>query len=157
MAQRKRTVLAAIVAAATMLAALPQAQAKILAQWVELGADGTSSVRAITEDACPSVTFDGTAVPMSVRSEPGRSFGNVKPAQFPVRSCEVTVPARCDRGDARRQAAAAAAAQPATHRDFRRHRLPAQTGDPSQSCNDINAWPFPKIAAAWRRRPAPIS
>ena len=81
-------------AAATLLAALPQAQAKILAQWVELGPDGTASARAITDDAaCPAVVFDGVATPMATRSEPGQSFGNVKPASFPVRGCEVAVPA----------------------------------------------------------------
>src|ERR1700692_3335258 len=53
------------------LAPLHNAQAKILAQWVQMGPDGTSSVRAITEDACPLVTFDGRSVPMSVRAEPG--------------------------------------------------------------------------------------
>src|SRR5271154_6478545 len=93
MGQRKRALLFAYAAAATVLAALPQAHAKILAQWVELGPDGSSSVRAITEDACPAVIFDGVAAPMNVRSDPAQQFGNVKPAQFPVRGCEVAVPA----------------------------------------------------------------
>ena len=60
-----------VFAAAALLAPLPQAQAKILAQWVELGPDGSSSARAITDDAaCPAVSFDGVAVPMATRSEP---------------------------------------------------------------------------------------
>jgi hypothetical protein len=77
-----------LAAVAVALAPAPHAQAKILAQWVQLGPDGSASARVITEDACPSITFDGRNVAMGVRAEPGRSFGNVKPAQFPVRSCE---------------------------------------------------------------------
>ena len=74
-------------------AALRSAEAKILAQWVQLGADGSSSVRAIADDACPSVSFDGIAVPMIVRSAPAQKLAGVKPAQFPVLGCEVAVPA----------------------------------------------------------------
>ena len=55
--------LTAITIALLGLAPLQKAEARILAQWVEIGPDGNSSVRAITEDACPSVTFDGRAVP----------------------------------------------------------------------------------------------
>jgi hypothetical protein len=48
------------------------AHAKVLAQWVQLGPDGASSVRAISDESCPAVTFDGTPLAMSVRSEPGQ-------------------------------------------------------------------------------------
>ena len=68
------------------------AHATIFAQWVQLGSDGIASARAITDGDCPSVVFDGTDVPMTVRAEPAQPFGNVKPAEFPVRSCEVAVP-----------------------------------------------------------------
>jgi hypothetical protein len=69
------------------------AHAKILAQWIQLGPDGTASARAITDEAsCPAVTFDGAVAAMGVRSTPEQTFGNVKAAKFPVRSCEVTVP-----------------------------------------------------------------
>src|SRR6516225_2642536 len=74
-------------------AALRSAEAKILAQWVQLGADGGSSVRAIADDACPSVIFDGIAVSMIVRSAPAQKLAGVKPAQFSVLGCEVAVPA----------------------------------------------------------------
>src|ERR1700730_8817446 len=124
------------------------AEAKILAQWVQIGPDGNSSVRAITEDACPTVTFDGKPVPMSVRSEPGRSFGNVKPAQFPVRGCEAAVP-----GDA------VAAVLDGKALPLPRPTVPRilvvgdtgcrlLTGDTFQDCNDSDAWPFPRIATA---------
>src|SRR6516225_2171992 len=68
------------------------AQARIIAQWVQLGPDGTSSTRAIVDDACPVAIFDGAPVQMSVRSEPAQKVDNVKPAEFPVRACEIAVP-----------------------------------------------------------------
>ena len=70
------------------------AQAKLFAQWVQLGPDGASSVRAITDEACPQVIFDGTPAQMSVRSEPSQKIDNVKPASFLVRSCETGVTTR---------------------------------------------------------------
>src|ERR1700691_4875197 len=80
--------------AVSLFAALPQAQAKILAQWVELGPDGNASARAVTDDAvCPATIFDGVAAPMATRSEPGQNFGNVKQASVPVRGCDVAIPA----------------------------------------------------------------
>jgi hypothetical protein len=142
-----RMLAAALAAALAGFAALPQAQARILSQWVELGPDGSASVRAITEDACPTVSFDGRAVPMSVRSEPGRSFGNVKPAQFPVRGCEAMVlpdavaavldgkPLPLPRGNPQRILV------------FGDTGCRLKTGDPTQDCNDLIAWPFPKLVA----------
>src|SRR5580693_5841127 len=87
-----RNRLAAAAVALLGLLAIGSAQAKVLSQWVELGPDGSSSVRAIADDACPSVLFDGAPTPMAVRSEPERTFANVKPAVFPVWGCEVAVP-----------------------------------------------------------------
>jgi len=54
-----RMLAAALAAPLFGFAALPPAQARILSQWVQLGPDGSASVRVITEDACPSVSFDG--------------------------------------------------------------------------------------------------
>src|SRR6516164_3423945 len=94
MDQRWRTLGIVLFTAAMFGGAAPRsAEAKILAQWVQLGADGSSSVPAIADDACPSVSFDGIAVPMIVRSEPAQKLAGVKPAQFPVFGCEVAVPA----------------------------------------------------------------
>jgi hypothetical protein len=147
MGQRKRALLIAIAAAATVLAALPQAHAKILAQWVQLGPDGTSSVRAITEDACPAVTFDGTAAPMNVRSEPGQSFGNVGPAQFPVRGCEVTVPPGTIAAILDGKPLPLPRPNPQRIVMFGDTGCRLKTGDAWQACNDPSAWPFGKIAA----------
>jgi hypothetical protein len=137
----------AALAALLNFAPLQNAEAKILAQWVQLGPDGTSSVRVITEDACPSIAFDGRLVPMSVRAEPARSFGNVGAASFPVRGCEAMVPA---------DAVAAVLdgkALPLPRPNPQRIVVFGDTGcrllatDSFQDCNDINAWPFPRIAA----------
>jgi hypothetical protein len=84
--------LTALAIVALALSGATAAYAKVLAQWVEVGPDGTSSVRAITDEACPSVLFDGTPTPMAVRSEPDQKFDNVKPAEFKVRGCELAVP-----------------------------------------------------------------
>jgi hypothetical protein len=125
----------------------PAAQARVFAQWVELGPDGASSVRAITDDACPTVIFDGIPTLMIVRAEPGQSIENVKPAAFPVRSCEVAVP----------QGAVAATLDgrvlPLARPNPQRILVFGDTGcrldrNAQQDCNDPAAWPFPKIAAA---------
>jgi predicted phosphodiesterase len=123
---------------------LADAHAKTFAQWVQLGPDGTSSVRAVTDEACPSVMFDGTAVPMKVRSEPNQAFGNVTPAQFPVRGCEVVVPAGT------RIATLDGKPLPVPVNEPRRIVIFGDTGctlAASQNCNDPAAWSFPKISA----------
>ena len=129
------------------LATAQAAQARILSQWVQLGPDGSASVRAITEDTCPAVTFDGRSVPMSVRAEPARSFGNVKPAQFPVRSCEATVPSDTIAAVLDGKALPLPRANPQRILVFGDSGCRLKTGDPTQDCNDIRSWPFPKIAA----------
>jgi hypothetical protein len=150
MRQPWRAVNAIIFAAVTLLsaAASQPAEAKILAQWVELGPAG-SSVRAITDEACPSVTFNGTAVPMGVRSEPDEKFGGgVKPAQFPVRGCEVAVPAGSAVATLDGKPLPLAKPNPQRIVMFGDTGCRLLTGDPTQACNEPNSWPFPKIAAA---------
>jgi hypothetical protein len=123
------------------------AQAKIYAQWVQLGPDGTSSARAITDEACPSVIFDGVSVAMTVRSEPGQQLGNVKPAEFPVRGCEVAVP------PGTRGATLDGKPLPVPKANPQRILVFGDTGcrllgNAAQNCNDPADWPFAKIAAA---------
>ena len=126
---------------------LPPADAGIFAQWVELGPDGTSSVRAITDELCPEVLFDGVPMSMSVRAEPGQKIENVKPAAFRVRGCEVPVP---------RGAVAATLdgrALPLARPNPQRILIFGDTGcrldrNAAQDCNDPAAWPFPRIAVA---------
>jgi len=129
------------------LATMPAAQAKILSQWVQLGPDGSASVRAITEDACPAVVFDGKSVPMSVRAEPARGFGNVKAAQFPVRSCEAMVPSDTIASMLDGKALPLPRPNPQRILIFGDTGCRLKNGDPTQDCNDVHSWPFPKIAA----------
>jgi hypothetical protein len=135
---------------AVLLAAFatpPSTQARIFAQWVQLGPDGASSVRAITDDLCPQVIFDGVPAPMSVRAERESRVENVHPAEFPVRSCELPVP----------PGAIAATLDgktlPLPRPNPQRIVIFGDTGcriarDELQDCDDPAAWPFPKIAAA---------
>ena len=137
----------AILVGVGLLALSVPASAGVHSQWVELGPDGTATVRAIADAACPQVSFDGAVTPMGVRAEPSLTIGNVKPAVFAVRSCEVSVPPGA--------VAAILDGKP----------LPLPRGTPqrimifgdtgcrldarsSQACNDPVAWPFAKIAAA---------
>jgi hypothetical protein len=137
-----------IFAAAVLLTALPQAQAKILAQWVELGPDGSASARAITDDAaCPAAIFDGVVAPMATRSAPGQNFGNVKAASFPVRGCEVAVPAGAIIALLDGKPLPPPRPNPQRIVMFGDTGCRLKTGDPTQACNDPNAWPFPKVAA----------
>jgi hypothetical protein len=144
----RRRIPAMIVFALAEIAAVGTAQAKVLSQWVQLGPDGTSSVRAITEDACPSVLFDGTPTPMAVRSEPDRKLENVKPATFTVRGCEVTVPAGAVAGVLDGKTLPLARPNPQRILMFGDTGCRLETGNAFQDCNDPAAWPFPQIAAA---------
>jgi len=136
-----------MLAAMPMLVALPQAQAKILAQWVELGPDGSSSARAIVDDAaCPAVSFDGVAVPMATRSAPDQKIDNVKTAQFAVRGCEVAVPAGAVTALLEGKPLPLARPNPQRIVMFGDTGCRLKKGDPTQACNDVSAWPFPKVA-----------
>jgi hypothetical protein len=131
------------------------AQARIIAQWVQLGPDGAASVRAITDDpgSCPQVIFDGVPAQMQLRAAPEQKIENVKPAAFPVRSCELPAP----------QGAIAATLDgrvlPLPRPNLQRILVFGDTGcrtgrGESQDCDDPAAWPFPQIAsAAARARP----
>src|SRR5450631_253349 len=121
------------------------AQARVLSQWVELGPDGSSSVRAITDDACPSVLFDGAPTPMAVRSEPDQKFDNVKAAVFTVRGCEVAVPPGAVAGVLDGKPLPLARPNPQRILIFGDTGCRLETGNAFQDCNDPVAWPFPKI------------
>jgi hypothetical protein len=138
---------AAAVVAILAVNSPPVAQARPFAQWVQLGPDGASSVRAITDDVCPQVIVDGVPLPMNVRADPGSRIENVGPAAFSVRSCELPVP----------PGAVAATLHgrtlPLPRPNPQRILIFGDTGcrisrDELQDCDDPAAWPFPKIAAA---------
>ena len=142
---RNRIAVMAIGAVATLLLALPQAQAKILAQWVQLGPDGTASVRAVVDDACPSVSFDGTAKPMNVRAAPNQSFGGVAPAKFPVTACELAVPSGAISAILDGKPLPLPRPNPQRIVVFGDTGCRLKVGDPWQACNDPQAWPYQKI------------
>jgi hypothetical protein len=143
---RNRLYAAAAVAVLGLLA-IGSTQARVLSQWVELGPDGSSSVRAIADDACPSVLFDGAPTPMAVRSEPDRMFENVKPAAFPVWGCEVAVPPGAIAAVVDGKPLPLARPNPQRILIFGDTGCRLAPGNPTQDCNDPVAWPFPKIAA----------
>jgi predicted phosphodiesterase len=137
----------AVLVAALAFTSSPAAEARVFAQWVELGPDGASSVRAITDDLCPQVIFDGIPAPMSVRAEPESRIENVSPAEFPVRSCELPVPPGAVAATLDGKVLALPRPNP------QRIVIFGDTGcriarDELQDCDDPAAWPFPKIAAA---------
>jgi hypothetical protein len=142
---RHVAIVSASAAVALAALALPHAEARIFAQWVQLGPDGTSSARAITDEAsCPSVTFDGTSVAMTVRSAPEQTFGNVKEAKFPVRGCEAAVP------PGTREATLDGKSLPLPKPNPQRIMMFGDTGcrvvgSFTQNCNDPNDWPLEKI------------
>jgi hypothetical protein len=130
-----------------LLLAAP-ASAAILAQWVQLGPDTSASVRVITDGACPSVQFDGAAVPMAVRAEPNAALADLKTrasSPFP-RSCEIAVPVGA------RAAAVEGKPLKLPRPDPQRIITFGDTGcrlkgKEIQDCNDPAAWPFPAIVA----------
>ena len=137
---------AAIAVTVLSLIAIGSVQARMLSQWVELGPDGSSSVRAITDDACPSVMFDGAPTPMAVRSAPDQKIENVKPAVFPVWGCEIAVPPGAVAAILGGKPLPLARPNPQRILIFGDTGCRLATGIP-QDCNDPVAWPFPKIAA----------
>jgi hypothetical protein len=117
------------------------------AAWVELGPSGAVLARAITKaDACPELAVDGVVARMDERAAPG-------PPDYPVRSCQTTLPR-----DAKR-VVLAGRRLPLPARRPRRIVVVGDTGcrlkavDGFQACNDPRAWPFARVArsiARWR-------
>jgi len=137
----------AIAVAVLQPAVTERAAARIWAQWVQLGPNGTASVRVITDEACPAVTFDAMVSAMSVRAEPDAPVTNVPPGTFPVRSCEIAVPAgaRVATIDGKPLPLPVSDASP------RRILVFGDTGcrllnAALQDCNNPKEWPFPQIA-----------
>jgi hypothetical protein len=129
------------------LAASAVAAADLPAPWVELGADGSLSVRVVIAPgaACPAVTADGAALTALSRGAPDSAF--------PVQICETRVPAATAR------LTVGGVVLPTLPATVRRIAVFGDTGcriagKAVQDCNDPKAWPFPAIAeAAAARRP----
>jgi hypothetical protein len=128
-------------AASTAWAAEP------LARWVEFGADGALSVRAVVApgSACPAVTADGATVAAQPRGAPDGAF--------PVQVCEAKVPATAG------HLAIGGTALPTLPATVNRIVAFGDTGcrlegRAVQDCDNPAVWPFPVVAkTAAARRP----
>src|SRR5207237_9865464 len=139
----KRALLALFLGGSAMTAVA----ADLPAPWVELGADGALSVRAIVAPgaACPPVSADGAAVATAQRGAPD--------GKFPLQLCEARVPAASAR------LTVGGAAVPTLPAIVRRIVVIGDTGcrlegRAIQDCGNPAAWPFAMIAGhAAARRP----
>jgi hypothetical protein len=121
------------VAAAAQAAEMPR-------PWVQLGSDGTLSVRALVVPgaACPPVAVDGKTVATARRGAPD--------LRFPVQLCEARAPPGAAKLAVGKTALPTLAAQP------RRVVVIGDTGCRLegrwgvQDCNDPVAWPFATLA-----------
>jgi hypothetical protein len=82
-----------------------------------------------------------------VRSAPGQSLAGVKPAQFPVRGCELAVPPGAIAAVLDGKPLPLPRPNPQRIVIFGDTGCRLKTGDPWQACNDPRAWPFAKVAA----------
>jgi Calcineurin-like phosphoesterase len=129
-------------------AAHHQADAQTLFQWVQVGPEGTAVVRAITDNACPKVRFDSGKIATIVRSEINQKLGGVVPAPFPVRVCEVPVPAGSIAGTLEEKVLPIARPNPQRIVVIGDTGCRLKAGEPIQDCNNPKSWPFSHIAAA---------
>ncbi|HVC50692.1 MAG TPA: metallophosphoesterase [Stellaceae bacterium] len=122
------------------LAAQPAAAKPIAGPWVELGPDGTASVREVVASgvrACPRVVADGNTVEARQR---GAADG-----AFPITVCATQVPANT------KHLTVDGKTVPIVPPTIRRIVVFGDTGCRvlahfAQDCNDPKAWPFPTIA-----------
>jgi hypothetical protein len=150
-------VLAACAPRESMLPADSNAE-PIRAAFVVLGEGGVPVVRVITLAAtCPPVDVDDASQPMKVRASPATAAlrptqttpALSKPSAFPVLTCELALTATDSR------AAVGGRTLPLPKRSPQRIvvigdsgcRLKAPEGA-YQACNDPEAWPFARVAAA---------
>ena len=133
-----------IASAATCSAQDPGTSTRVEAAWLELGPGGAVITRAITrEDACPPARVDARIVVMAQRARPGPNF--------PVLSCEITLPEKVRRVVVRGHELEVPDGPP------RRIAVLGDTGcrlkqvDGFQACNDPDQWPFARIAKSVAR------
>ena len=126
----------------------------VVAAFVLAGADGQPQARVLTRrPACPSIAIDGRSTPMLVRAPAGDEAlragpqSDVKPASFPVLTCEFALPANTRQ--ARVGGRALALPAPTVSRIVvigdTGCRLKLSDGK-FQACRDSAAWPFAAIA-----------
>lgn len=115
------------------------ARAALPGPWVELGADGSLSVRQIvgTGAACPSVEADGKSIAMAKRGTPNDAF--------PAEVCEASV------AGTTAKLSAGGKALPVVAAEIKRIVVFGDTGcriegKSGQACNDPKAWPYATVA-----------
>lgn len=115
------------------------AAADLPGPWVELGSDGTLSVRALVAAgaACPAVSADGKPAVTQTRG--------AADAIFPVSACEARVPLSTT------ALTVGGVAAPILSAQVKRIVVIGDSGcrlegHAIQDCNEPNAWPFPAIA-----------
>jgi hypothetical protein len=125
--------------------------------WVVVGDGGKPVARVATDYAtCPYLTVDGADMRMTVRAAPGTAAqrttasaaADSKPSNFPLTTCEATLPATA------KTAQLGAKFLPLPKAEPQRILVLADTGcrlkkadNAFQSCNDGDAWPLAQIAA----------
>ena len=145
------------------LAAAGGAEAKtaadpIKAAFVVMGEDGAPQARVITTaKACPAIRAGGKALAMTVRAGPGTvpvrpsisDPADTKPSAFPVTACEASLPAGI------KTASVGGHRLPLPVADLQRIVVIGDTGcrikkidNAYQACNDPQAYPFARVAAA---------
>lgn len=132
-----------VLAAATLTSPV---DAKVLYHWVELGDGDSATIRAITDGACPGVTFDGVSTPMATRSGPATRLQNVKPAVFNVSGCEVVIPPSAKSASIEGEPVNLPRPDPQRIVVFGDTGCRIAKGDRVQACNDPKSWPFPEVA-----------
>jgi hypothetical protein len=117
----------------------------IQSMWVQMGPSGVVFARAITENSiCPNIEFDNSSQPMQVREQPSEH-------DFPVLVCETIIPPETT------SASIEGRRLELPELDPKRIVIIGDTGcrikgDDAQACNDLEAWPFEKVAesaAVW--------
>jgi hypothetical protein len=130
----------------------------VKAAFVVLGEGGRRIARVITGDVvCPSATVDGVARDMQLRAapqilplRPTRSDpADSKPSAFPVRVCEMTLPAAAFRASVGGHTLAVPSHDPKRIVIIGDSGCRIKRSDGTfQACNDSGAWPFAQVAAA---------
>ena len=131
---------------------------EVNAAYVVLGENGIAVARILTNEMqCPVIVFDGQHVQMELRAEPAtmplratRSApADSKPADFPIRICEKEIPLNT------KHAMIGDVSLPLPRTEIKRIVVIGDTGcrlkkseQAYQACNDINRYPFARVAAA---------
>ncbi len=115
------------------------AKNEVLSSWVSYGPNGTTIARIITSrNTCPDIVLNGEAVKMQVRHSPDNDF--------PVLVCEINIPPGTNKASIKGKFLKLPVENPKRIVLLGDTGCRLETGDPPQSCNDPEQWPFKRIA-----------